>query len=310
MPNCCGGATCACVVEEGPGISIIGSGTAQDPFEISADLDLNVVDTTVFNLTLAGAGTVVSPWSLTVAFAATAKLDDLPDVNAPTPTNAQVLGWDNATSKWTPRAPTTAASGSVQHDTSMSGDGSGGSPLSVDSDTANEVETRAGGVGLTDYAQNSLVRRYANAAARTAETLAPTLNTISMLDTNPGVQEYWDGGDWVLLPDSFDTVLIGNELLELSGPYVGTRLTRVVKNLSTSTDVTGVFDALTAAELVGYAGVLSILVTPTDPSDVGVPWTPMMYGNVTKVSGVSYRVDDGTPWTGVSVTAIIEAWLY
>lgn len=310
MPNCCGGATCACVVEEGPGIAIVGSGTAQDPFEISADLDLNVVDTTVFNLTLSGLGTVVSPWSLTVAFAATAKLDDLPDVNAPTPSNAQVLGWDTATSKWTPRAPTTAASGSVQHDTSMSGDGSGGSPLSVDSDTANEVETRVGGVGLTDYAQNSLVRRYANAAARTAETLAPTLNTISMLDTNPGVQEYWDGADWVLLPDSFDTVLIGNELLELSGPYVGTRLTRVVKNLSTSTDVTGVFDALTAAELVGYAGVLSILVTPTDPSDVGVPWTPMMYGNVTKVSGVAYRVDDGTPWTGVSVTAIIEAWLY
>lgn len=308
MPNCCGGATCACVVNDGAGIAVTGSGTAQDPFVIAADLALTVTDNTTFNLTLTGSGTVASPWNLTVAFAATAKLDDLPDVNAPSPTNAQVLGWDTATSKWTARAPTTAASGSVQHDTSLSGDGSGGSPLAVVTDTTHGITGRATGVGLTSFAENGLNRRYSDAVARAADTVTPTLNTLSMLDNAPGVQAYWNGSVWLPLPDSFDTEVVGDEFLQLSGPYTGTqRLTHMMKFLDNVTDGSGVVDVLDLTDLAGVAGVLAVQFTPVGED---MAWTAVLYPNTDRVSAQAYALADGTLWSGISVQGQVDAWLY
>jgi hypothetical protein len=40
------------------------------------------------------------------------------------------------------------------------------------------------------------VSRFANAAQRTSQLTAPVLNQLSMLDTRPGVKQYWDGGAW------------------------------------------------------------------------------------------------------------------
>jgi hypothetical protein len=312
MPNCCGGASCACVLTEGDHLTIIGSGTSQDPFELTADVDLAVVDNTVFNLTLTGAGTVASPWSLSVAFAATAKLDDLPDVNAPSPTNTQVLGWDSATSKWTARAPTTAASGSVTHDTSLTGDGSGGSPLAVVSDETFDVTTRAAGIGVTDSARRQSVRRFANAAARTTDAgvLAPQLNSLSILDDQPGIIWYYTGSTWVQQVASFDSQVIGTAFLQLSGAFTTQRMTRVLKKLSTTTDGLGSFDVLTAADLSSRAGVLGVQFTATDPTQVGAAFQAVLFPNVTKVSAIAYRMDDGTPWAGVSVNGLVEAWVY
>lgn len=311
MPNCCGGASCACVLTEGDHIVITGSGTSQDPFIVTADLDLAVVDNTVFNLTLSGAGTVASPWVLAVAFAATAKLDDLPDVVITSVANAQVLGWDNATSKWTNRAPTTAASGSVQHDTSLAGDGSGGSPLNVVTDENYDITTRSTGIGLTDAGRRQSVRRYASAAARTADaTLAPALNSLSILDDSPGVVWYWTGSAWAQTASSFDSQVIGTAFLQLSGAFTTQRMTRVLKKLSATTDGLGSFDVLTAADLSGKAGVLGVQFTATDPTQVGAAFQAILFPNVTKVSAIARRMDDGTPWAGVAVNGLVEAWVY
>lgn len=312
MPNCCGGASCACVLTEGDHIAITGSGTSQDPFIVTADVDLAVTDNTVFNLTLAGAGTVASPWNLSVAFAATAKLDDLPDVNAPSPTNTQVLGWDSATSKWTARAPTTAASGSVTHDTSLAGDGSGGSPLNVVTDETFDITTRAAGVGVTDTARRQSVRRFANAAARTSDAavLAPQLNSLSILDDQPGIIWYYTGSAWAQEVASFDSQMIGTAFLQLSGAFTTQRMTRVLKKLSTTTDGLGSFDVLTAADLSGRAGVLGVQFTATDPSQTGAAFQAILFPNVTKISAIARRMDDGTPWAGVAVNGLVEAWVY
>src|SRR5690349_7515228 len=114
MPRCCGGNSCACLIESsGTQISVTGSGAAGDPYIIHGGVDLEVVDTSTFNLTLTGTGVTSSPWALQVDYSSTAKLDDIPDVQAGSPTNGQVLGWDTALGKWTPRAPTTAAAGAV-----------------------------------------------------------------------------------------------------------------------------------------------------------------------------------------------------
>jgi len=314
MAKCCGGASCACVLNEGDHVSIAGSGTSQDPFIVTADVGLAVVDNTVFDLSLTGTGTAADPWTVGAAFASTASLDDLPDVNVPGPrTNTHVLSWDTATSKFILRAPTTAASGSVAHDTSLTGDGSGGTPLAVVSDETFDVTTRAAGIGVTDSARRQSVRRFANAAARTADAsvLAPALNSLSILDDSPGVVYYYTGTAWAQLAGSFDTQVIGTAFLVLSGAYSSQRLTHVLKKLSTTTDGLGSFDVLTASDLSGRAGVLNVQFTPTDSNPTtGLTFQAVPFPNVSKVSATAYRTDDGTPYAGVTVTGLVEAWVY
>lgn len=305
MPGCCGGAVCACKITQGTGIAVSGSGTGADPFVIAVDRGMAVTDTTVFNLTLSGAGTAASPWTLQVDFAATAKLDDLPDVNAPAPTNTQVLGWDSATSKWTARAPTTAASGSVTHDTSLTGDGSGGLPLAVVI-AANRFLQSSSGIGMTDAGINSLVRRFVDSTARASASPAPALDSLSMLDSNPGEVDYWDGAQWVQIKGPSDTVIGPGQLLSLSGSYSGQRRTTFVKQVSATTDTGGVFDILSPADLSGRAGVLMCMFQETGST----VFKANVFGNTDRVSATAYHVSDGTIYPGVLVTGTAYAWLY
>src|SRR5215510_10072197 len=171
MARCCGGATCACLIQtSGTQVSITGSGQPGDPYVIHGGVALQVADTSVFDLQLTGNGSTASPWVLSANFASTAKLDDLPDVNAPTPTNGQVLGWDAPSSRWTARPPTTAAAGSVTTDTALVGDGSAGAPLGVNEDPAGYLATRSTGLGLSDPGLNRIVRHYPNTTARASAT--------------------------------------------------------------------------------------------------------------------------------------------
>ena len=288
MPRCCGSSgACGCKVSAGTGITVSGTGSASDPIVVSSSSGLTVADTTTFDLSLAGG----PPPVLSVNFAASAKLKDFPDVSDTTPTNGQVLGYNTGSGTWGPIPPTTAAAGSVSHDASLSGDGSGGTPLQVNEDPSRLLATVAGGLGLSDVGMNSVLRRYSDATARASASPAPTLNSLSALDSRPGEVDYWNGAAWLRIQSDTQSVLIGPEFMSMSGSYLtGMGVIRVMKQINGSTDINGLLPLFTAAELTGFAGVLSVQVTPTGAN----PWIPVVQASVDHVDVVSYRVTDGS----------------
>lgn len=310
MPSCCGsGSSCSCKISAGAGIEVSGSGTAVDPFVLSASVGFTVQDNPQFDLTMTGTGTATDPYTLEVQYAATSKLDDIPDVNATGATNGQVLAWNAATSQWVAQNPTTAPTGAVSHDTSLSGDGSVGTPLTVVVDATRFMGKTASGVGLTDPGVNSLVRHFTDSTARAAASPAPALNTLSMLDIDPGRLAYWDGSQWAPLPASFDIAYAGagTEFLALSGPYGGTRRTHYIKQFSGTTDASGNVDVLDAAvDLLGRGGVLSVMFQETGD----LAFKAVLYPNVDRVSAHIYRISDGSPYAAQAFTGMVEAWLY
>lgn len=306
MPRCCGNSPTALQVA-GSHLSITGAGTAQSPYVITDNVTLTVSDNSVFDLTLSGIGTSGSPWVLSTAFAGTAKLDDIPDVNASAPTNTQVLSWDTATSKWIPRAPTTAASGSISHDTAFVGDGSGGTPLGINEDAAGFLVTAAGGLGLSDNGKNRIILHYANSATRTSAPLvSPILNSLSMLDSVPGQVDYWNGAAWVQ-QGQFATNFGTGQLLALSGPYTSGRLTQMIRQVSQTTDTSGLFDVLSTTDVSGFAGVLSATFQPTG----AVPFAcNLVVTSGTKVQGQAYNLSGGAIYPLQAITGVVTAWLY
>lgn len=312
MPRCCGGASCSCVIDEGTHVQIVGTGSPADPFLITADVDVQAVDNSTFDVHVTGFGTVASPWAIEVRYAATAKLNDLPDVTAPSPTNGQVLGWDSSTSQWTPRAPTTAAAGTVTHDTALTGDGSAGSPLGVNEDPARMLATAAAGLGLSDTGMNSIVRKFADATTRSSASPTPVTNTLSMLGTAPGKIDYWDGDSWEPA-GVFSLALSGQEMWQQSGPYTGVqRLTLMVRNVSQITDTNGVFDAIPATDLAGKAGVVTAIAQATGVSGVtlATPFTVVLTPSSGAIKGTAYRLDNGQPLPSVSINCTVLAIVY
>jgi hypothetical protein len=314
-PNCCGGASCACKLAAGNGISITGSGTPADPFLITASNTLVPVDNSTFDVSVTP---VVLPggteYRIEVKYAPTAKLDDLPDVVAPAPTSGQVLGWDSATSKWTPRAPTTAASGSVLHDTSLSGDGSAGAPLQVLENPARGLSTVTAGLGLTDTTMRQLVRTFVNSTARSTMDPVPALNELTMLDSNPGNIEFWDGAAWKPIQNNMVGQLLSVEFMRMSGGWNGiTQLTHVMKNVVTVTDSTGLFEVLSATDLSGRAGVLTVQFTPAgvDPT-TATPWMAAVFPGASgnSVNATAWSGIDGTPLASLPVLGVADAWVY
>src|SRR5262245_15014225 len=317
MPRCCGGSTCACVIQEGGHINVDGTGQTQDPFVISTDIALKVTDTKVIDMTLNGIGTAAAPWDISASFAPTAQLHDLPDVNVPNPTNGQVLAWNNSVKEWQAAAPTTAAAGAVQHDTSLLRGGSVGNPPPVNEDPARMLGTTAAGLGLSDTGMNSVVRRFANAAARSAATPAPVLNALTMLDSTPGQIDFWNGSSWVPGGGTISGIdALGQELMQLSGPYTGVqRIALLIRNTSTTTDTNGEFDVLAAADLAGRAGVLSAFVQPTPGSALPLdntltPWQATIGGRAGALRGVAWRLSDGTPLNLSPIGFTVMALLY
>lgn len=302
--GCCGGVTCGCAFADGENTTVHGVGSSQDPFRIDLDFGLGVQDNDTFNLTLTGLGTEDDPYTLAVTFASTASIKDLPDVSDSTPTNGQVLVWNTGLGRYQPGSPTPAAAGSVSHDTSLDGDGSPGDELEVVHDPDRFTATTVDGIGLTDAGINRQVRRFANSAARTAADPAVELNTLSVLDTNPGVVEYWNGTAWKVadIPTA-----IGGELLQLSGAYTGGAVKTVVKQLSTTTDaVDGSFAALSAGDLGSAAGVLSCVVQPVGATAFVTSLLPQ----AGSLQAAAYRVDNGTPYLAQPIQAVVTAILY
>jgi hypothetical protein len=310
MPSCCGsGSSCSCKISAGSGIEVTGSGTAVDPFVLSASVGFEAESNDRFTVTITGTGSTGNPYKMSVDYAPTSKLDDVPDVNAPAPTNGQVLSWNAATLTWVPAAPTTAAAGSVTHDQSLSGDGSVGAPLAVVPYAARFIALHAAnGIGMSDAGVNQLVRHFTDAGARASATPAPVLNTLSILDSAPGQITWWDGAQWAPLAASFDTAYLGSttEFLALSGPYTSGRLTHLVKQFSGVTDASGNVDILDASDLTGRGGVLTCQFQETG----ALPFKVVVFANTDRVSGHVFNLVNGTPYASQAFTGIVDAWVY
>jgi hypothetical protein len=203
----------------------------------------------------------------------------------------------------------------VLHDTSLAGDGSAGANLQVAEDPNGFLTTGAGGLGLTDTGKNRLVRRFADSAARNAASPAPALNTISVLDTAAGQLDYWDGDSWEMAGGAFlVTPITGQEMYQMSGPYTGGRLKVAVRNVTTTTDGNGEFDAITSADLAGQAGIMSAWAQPIAPpgglSSISTPFVVALAGASGGLRGKAYRVDSGAPMTLSPVTLTVCAYIY
>lgn len=307
MPSgCCGGNTCSCQLIGQGGITIEGSGLPSDPFIIDANTYHTDSNNGQFLTTAVGTGTAADPYAIEVDYAPQARLDDIPNVDTPTPQNGQVLTWNSATNNWEAAPPAIAPVGAVVHDLSLIGDGSAGAPLGVVANQARYIGVSADGVGLNDQGIVSVTHHFANDAARTAAIPLPMTNMLSMLETTPGVVEYWNGTKWTRPPNQTGWVA-SEALLELSGAYAqGLPITMGVYQVDTTTDALGVFDVLGLADLVGRSGVLSVQVQETGD----VAWQAMVFDNTDRISATAYRLTDGTVMAGNPVTATVTAITY
>ena len=308
MPaGCCHGASCSCVIVAEGRLNVEGSGQPNDPFLMDIEAEFEPVSNVSFDTLVTGDGTVADPWLVETQYADTSKLDHIPDVNAPTPTNGQVLSWNSTTQRWVPAAPTVAPTGAVQHDDSLSGDGSVGTPLLVVPNAARLLGSSASGVGLSDAGMVSVVQHFVDSAARAAAIPTPVVNQLTMLDSNPGIVDYWTGAAWEVQENQNSWAVIGGEFMELSGPYsAGLRLTVLVAQVATTTDASGIFDVLTAADLAGMSGVLSVSFQETGT----VGWKAVVYPSSGEVLGKAYWMTDGSVVAGSPITGTVLAVLY
>lgn len=304
MARCCGCNSCGCKVQGGVGVSVAGTGSASDPFVISANMNITPVDNSTFNVILGGAGTLADPYELEVRFQPTSSISDLGDVDTTGASAGQVLGWDGA--QWEPVAATTAPTGAVTHDTSLDGDGSGAAPLQVREDPDRLLTTVATGLGLSDEGMNSVVRHYTDTADRAVATPAPALNAISTLDTNPGEMDYWTGTEWLPITGSVALHPSSNQMLALSGTWDQQQVDIIVLTVTNSTDGSGNFTVFDAAALSGRAGVMGVTIQP-----VGVtPWVATVIPGSGVITARAWYLATGGPLTSQPITYTVTAYLY
>jgi hypothetical protein len=153
----CGDQGCNCAVIGGAGITVTGSGTARDPYEIELETSLEgtfvVEDTNTVNLSLVGQGIPGEPYRLSAV--ATMRLTQLADVLDPQggPNVGDVPVWvGGAEPHWEFQPPPANPAGAVNVSTGIAGDGSAGAPIRV-----RLIGTSAGGstTGLEVYADSA-----------------------------------------------------------------------------------------------------------------------------------------------------------
>lgn len=306
--GCCGSTGgCSCQIIAQGILEVSGSGSPSDPFILDADVDFTSSQNKTFTTLMTGDGSNATPYSPVVTFSGTAQLDDVPDVQAPNPTNGQVLGWSDALSAWVAQAASVAPAGAVLHDTSMTGDGSAGAPLAMVEHPTRLVGTFPQGVGLTDAGMAATVQHFVDDAARAAAVTAPWLNQMTTLDTEPGVLYYWTGSAWSLLPNQTGWEVPNGALLELSGPYSdGLPVTVMAVQVNATTDSFGNFDIFGTTELAGRSGVVTALFTEQG----SYPWKTMINVVSNKIVGTAYRMSDGSLMAGTPVIGTAQAILY
>lgn len=307
MPRCCSD-SCNCKITGGTGIQVLGSGTASDPIVINSVSGIvQVADTSTIDMTLAGSGTSSSPYVLSAA--ATVRLTNLLDVNTTNATVGYVLARQTGgTFAMVPA--TTAAVGAINHDTSLTGDGSAGNQLKVVPDT--ELQVSATGVALSNAARHLLVRQFADTTARTAAAApAPTLNDLSSLQSVPGVVSWYDGSAWHPLNSVAKADAGLQQFFAITGPYVTEApITLMTRYIQGTTDASGLITLLSATDLAApVKGVLSCQVT-----EVGSGTSYQVQLATTtgpnQVQAKAYHGDTGLLWASLAVQLCVTAFLY
>lgn len=129
MARCnCSGGSCSCVIVGSGSISVDGAGSEVNPYVVSGGGVITANDTPTVDMTLSGDGTALNPYVLEAA--ATVAVDDLSDVTATDLTTGYVLT-RQADGTWAPAVAPTASPGLISTDTSLTGDGSAGAPLAI-----------------------------------------------------------------------------------------------------------------------------------------------------------------------------------
>lgn len=136
--GCCSGNTCSCLITQGNGITVTGSGTPVDPYIVSAVLpdfskSLTVRDTESVNMTLLGSGIPSDPFILQAT--SILSLQDLADVDDPQggPAVGDVPVWVGSgdAGHFEFRTPPTAPAGAVNATSGLIGIGSVADPIEV-----------------------------------------------------------------------------------------------------------------------------------------------------------------------------------
>lgn len=139
---CCGGGS-SVVITGGDNTIVTGSGTVNDPYVISGNLEvvLQAKDTPTVSLDLTGTGNPNDPFVLSAI--ATVKVNDLIDVDDPTPAIAgDTLLFDGT--KWTYGPAASVPAGSINTGPGLNGDGTLGNPLVIK--VSNVVDTSTAGL--------------------------------------------------------------------------------------------------------------------------------------------------------------------
>ena len=142
MAGCCGGAS-SVVITGGDDVIVTGSGTINDPYVISGNIEvvLQAKDTTTVTLDLTGTGNPNDPFILSAI--ATLKVNDLIDVVDPTPAVLNdTLLFDGT--NWTYGPAASVPAGSIHTGAGLTGDGTIALPLKVR--VSNTVESSVSGL--------------------------------------------------------------------------------------------------------------------------------------------------------------------
>jgi hypothetical protein len=125
-------------------------------------------------------------WVPQAPSAGIAELDDVPDVNAPSPSNGDVLTWDSTPGEWIPMAPTSGV-GAEWTLVDQSGAPAGGASTWTWSTNVTEVDV----VGLGAY--NELILMAVGVSA------ASSGNRMFLASVNNGSSFYTGSGDYVAI---------------------------------------------------------------------------------------------------------------
>jgi hypothetical protein len=118
------------LVQGSGAITVTGTGSVSSPYEVSASLNLAVIDSSTVDLSLTGDGSIATPW--TIGASTNLQLAEITDVVTAGATTGQVLA-KQAGGDYAFVAPTTAPAGTINLSSTggLQGDGSGGNPLAI-----------------------------------------------------------------------------------------------------------------------------------------------------------------------------------